>query len=306
MRRPRIIHPSRLSDVDLERRVRSDPRFQRIPPDRIPELIRELSNKIRYANHEGLNKITSIHDLGRIFPGGRKLIDGLDETGEPFYSYVLDRYGQADYGELNQSETFLLAFVTRAVKPKVMVDFGYFYGRSARIMAEESPSYSRVIVVDLPSEERQKLPTNSSVDRLYTWLDLYGLGEKLHQSPANHKVRELFYDVRKRGFVQKFDDALEGEKIDLVLFDCAHDYETLKRIVSIALPRMGEDGVLLFDDATKPYSHAGTNKVLVDRAIEQDDLVYLFLPAKMKATEPSAAFMINNPLTFNGRWRALK
>ena len=301
---PVLLHPSQFTDVDLEQRIRTDERFKSVKGADFERIKQELSFATRYSKHSGPFAIASLRDLARIFPSGADIITNIDESGEPLLSEIISRDGKPEYGVTNESETFLLYFVTKALQPGTIVDFGTFYGRSALILAEESPSTSKVITIDLPEEERKQGNTPSSVDRLYTQLDFIKVGEKYRNSDSRHKIRPIYHNVTSRDFPDKLDEALQDKGIDLAVIDAAHQYGTVRRIFEdLVMPRLSNGGVAFFDDVGKIWSHNGTTKLILDKALIEGYLIYGFLPAKMKAVDKSGAFFINLPEAKYNRWR---
>lgn len=234
----------------------------------------------RYARHPGPYAITEgwQNDLERIFPG----IMGIkfSESDVP----------SAEYGEMNQSETELIYRIVTWLEPLALVELGTFYGRSTRIMAEQSPATARVLTVDLPEGEN---PAVCSTDGIFAELAWKNVGRAYMDSNSKGKITQLRMDAASSEFEQCLDSFLDGGSIDFALIDAAHDYCTTSRLFGMMHKRMSPGGVIIADDYNKLVTHVGVTECFAEKAREEGFLFYYFKPFPSNAKDPSALFFVN-------------
>lgn len=270
---------------------------------KIPQILlpTELSDRVlaeRYVRHPGPYQIGNgwQSDLDKIFPGTMKI--SVDPTF----------YGITEKGELGPSETELLIRAVRWLEPLILVEFGTAYGKSTRVMAENSPPNARVLTVDLPDEVRETIETPYSTDLLYVRMKQHTVGEKYENSKDANKICQVRADVTSPGFTKTLDDFLRGENIDLALIDAAHDYDTTKILFELALPRIRDGGVIINDDYNRLSTHVGITRFFAEKAHEDGFLFYWFNPTPYKhilKRDPrqTALLFINLPEAKNRNWR---
>lgn len=262
----------------------------------------ELSDKVladRYVRHPGPYQIGNEwqSDLDKIFPGTMKI--KCDPTS----------YGITEKGELGPSETELLIRAVKWLEPLILVEFGTGYGRSTRIMAENSPHNARVLTVDLPDEVRETIETPYSTDLLYVRMKQHEIGEKYKNSKYANKILQVRADATSPEFTKTLDDFLDGKKIDLALIDAAHDYDTTKTLFELALPRIREGGVIINDDYSRLSTHVGVTRFFAEKAHEEGFLFYWFNPTPYdhileRDPRQTALLFLNLPEAKNRDWRA--
>ena len=262
----------------------------------------KLTDKVlaeRYRRHPGPYRIGR-DDLNGIFPGILSI------------PYDPHQYGVSEYGEINESETELLTHVVKWLESRILVEFGTLYGRSTRIMAEQSPNSARILTVDLPDNERQSRAPIYTTDEVFIRLREHAVGEKYRGSPAATKVIQLRMDATSKEFAESLDELLRGSTIDFALIDAAHDYYTTKTLFEeVALPRMSQDGVIMTDDyGVRSWTHIGVTEFFATKARQDGFLFYHYYPNFGEpvniSKQPSAIVFVNLPQAKNRDWRRLK
>ncbi|MBS3113646.1 class I SAM-dependent methyltransferase [Candidatus Woesearchaeota archaeon] len=246
-------------------------------------------------------------DLDMIYPGIKIILE----------SYAPRKYGKPMYGETNESETLLLASVVRWYgshfgKRLNCVDIGTLYGRSAKMMAEESPLNGRVLTVDLTDEERATRVPVYTTDELWMRLNEFPIGAKYLGSPSSTKIKQERMDATTREFKINLKDFLGEEKIQVALIDAAHDFETVQKIFEdVILPNLDLGGTVIIDDFLKP-TYISQTEFVAKTAREKSFLFYYFNPPNnpryfpdVFTDKPSAVFFINLPEAKNRNWRNL-
>ena len=209
------------------------------------------------------------------------------------------------YGEMNESETWLLEHIVAWQQPKVMVDIGTLYGRSTNIMGKNSPENTRILTVDLPHEARQEYAPPYSTDIPFVEPDTERIGERFKGSIEREKITQVLQNATSPAFKKTLDDFLAGETIDFALIDAAHDYGTTKKLFELVYSRLSPGGTILSDDYAKLNTHIGVTRYFSNLA--EKLVFYWFNPSEMgenKKPVPamnqgdprqSAIFFINLP-----------
>ena len=264
----------------------------------IPNIVyaKDLANTFmanRLQRHPGPYEIGFFwkEDINKIFPGITGLI--VPPTSAPIY------------GEMNESETWLLQHIVAWQQPKVMVEIGTLYGRSTAIMAKNSPLDARILTVDLPIKARQIYIPPYSTDTPFVEEDTNRIGEKYREIKEKGKIRKKFQNATKPAFKKTLDDFLDGKTIDFALIDAAHDYGTTKTLFEVVYNRLSPGGIIMTDDYAKLNTHIGVTRYFSNRAEEL--VFYWFNPSKMGGNKKpvpamnqgdprqSAIFFINLP-----------
>ncbi len=252
----------------------------------------------RYACHPGPYAI-ELADLVRIFPG-------MEEQ-----HYNPSEFPHPEYGDMNGTETEVLARILRWLEPKVLVEYGTLYGRSSGIMAMCSPDNARILTVDLPDEHRDNPAYQSrwSTDDPFLHGSLHPVGWH-HQflSPVQRaKITQQRMNATSIQFEKGLDTWLDGEHIDFALVDAAHDYYTTKQLFEQAFLRLRYGGVIMTDDyGNKAATHIGITEYFASIAREHDIKLYWYSPFPLPSDEvhkkagykaPSALVYVDIPKT---------
>ena len=231
-------------------------------------------------------------DINKIFPG----ITTVDvaTTSNPVY------------GDMNESETWLLGHIVAWQQPNVLVEMGTFHGRSTDIMAKNSPLDARILTVDLPEEARQNYKPPYSTDEPFVEPDTSKIGERFKESSQAGKITLDYQNASKPEFLKTLDDFLGGKTIDFALIDAAHDYDTTKKLFNITYSRLSPGGIIMADDYGKISTHVGVTRYFSEQAEEL--VFYWFNPIEIVVTgkkpvpvmnkvdpRQSAIFFINLP-----------
>jgi len=265
---------------------------------RIPTFLKptDISNErlaVRFARHPGPYTLSekSEGDMERIFPG---------ITAMPY----VHNLPAAEYGESNQTETYLLYKIITWQRPRTLIEIGTFKGRSTRIMAEQSPGYARILTVDLPNEERRsRMPINTT-DTVYLRQgsdESDAVGIKYRDSSARDKITQVRIDATSPEFKKTLDDFVEDNgTIDFAYVDPSHDYETTRDCFLLALEHLSPGGIILADDYNKVSTHVGVTRAYAELADhlpakEEGLVLYYFNPKPAFGTDQSGIFFLNVP-----------
>jgi len=134
-----------------------------------------------------------------------------------------------------------LAFMTRALDPKVILEIGTFRGRSALTFALNSPDDCRVYTLDLGYEERVNLgDCYTRDDREIIRRSITGVDYK--DSEVDHKITQLYGDSTEFDFTPFYG------MVDLVFVDGAHNYTVVLSDTRNALRMVKKGGLIIWDD----------------------------------------------------------
>ena len=258
-----------------------------------PRRVSNIALADAYRRYPGPYAITSgwQADLDKMFPG----IMGI--------SYDSRKYPKDAIGETNESETELIYRVVTWLEPGTLVEFGTLYGRTTRIMGEQSPLEARVLTVDLPDEARQSRIPAHATDEFFMRQAQYSIGAKYRESHAAAKITQLRMDATSGDFEESLDNFLKGSKIDFALLDVSNDYGTSERAFGIALPRMSYGGVIMIDDYAKPWNSVGLIEFFARKAREEGYVFYHFSPDPPLGRDAGALIFLNVEGAKNRNWR---
>jgi len=214
-------------------------------------------------------------DMENIFPG--------------IMDIEMPEFSAPAYGEMNESERELVYRIATWQQPKVVVEFGTFHGTTTKMLAEQTPSNTEILTVDLP--EGYDINQLCSTDRPFYHPDK--VGENFANIPERSKIKQYRMDATSRDFETDLDFFLNGRTIDLALVDAAHDYETTFALFHMAFDRMSEGGIIVNDDYNKVVTQVGVTNFFTEMANEEGYLLYYFKPDFGK--DPSAVFHLNVP-----------
>lgn len=219
----------------------------------------------RYVKHPGPYEIGLEGSLDVLFPGILDQNVNLFEFPEP------------KYGDMNASETFVLANIVHFLQPRVIVEYGTLFGRSTSIIASLSLHNARILTVDLPEDVRTSGFAPYSTDTTFLRQKELPVGHYINESPYKDKVTQVRMDATTDNFRETLDDWLQGDIIDLAVVDASHDYETTLMLFAQAYSRLKHGGVILNDDyGAKDRTHIGVTRCFANLAGECGMKFYWF------------------------------
>ena len=124
-----------------------------------------------------------------------------------------------------------LVSIVRAIEPKVVVEIGTGLGRSTLQIAKNISKDSKVYTFDIA--------------------DHPDVGHIFRGKPEEKKIEKVLADSKTYDFSQ-----LKG-KVDLVLVDGGHDYESVKNDTAIAFDILSPGGVIIWDDLSPSWPGVG-------------------------------------------------
>jgi len=166
-------------------------------------------------------------------------------------------------------ELLTLSAVCRHLKPKRIFEIGTYTGSSALIMAQNTPSDTKIFTLDLKPSEVAKVPNRSSGGS-----SQFVPGEAFAKHPLKRKIKQLYGDSRTFDF-----GPYEG-KVDLVFIDANHSYPFVKNDSTQALKMLTRKGVILWDDYLFDPKHpecAGVSQTVQELALPNT-----YLPANTR------------------------
>jgi len=119
-------------------------------------------------------------------------------------------------GNVSLLELLIIAQLVKRLEPKKLFEIGTFDGRSARVMAANSPEDALVYTLDLPMGEPPVALRESGGDRKY--IGRVKTGERFISTPEAKKIVQL------RGDSATFDFSPYQGAIDFTFIDGSHDY----------------------------------------------------------------------------------
>jgi predicted O-methyltransferase YrrM len=136
-----------------------------------------------------------------------------------------------------ENELLLLAAITRATAPRLVVEFGTFTGASTTAIALNSPESTEIVTVDID-------PTNRATHThgLGVGLLEFATGECFMNMPWAVNIEQLFVDTREFEFPE-----WEG-KVSLFFIDADHTYEFVRADTEIAKRMLMPGGVIVWHD----------------------------------------------------------
>ena len=240
----------------------------------------------RLFRHPGPYPIKD-EDLEKIFPGiGHVRVEPL----------LIDTHIK---GDLDPPD---LRFLTRLVKhlePMRILEVGTYRGRTTYNMAHSSPD-ALVITIDLPREKRAGDLEYYGTDVKY-FQEGKDIGIFFRGKPEESRITQVLADSLSEECKHYVDELLKGNKLDIAFIDSSHDYISVKRnFENLILPRMSEDGVVVFDDYVRPFTHVGISHYLTRKAHDDGFVFYWYAPGN---EETHCVIFLNIPETRNYRWR---
>jgi predicted O-methyltransferase YrrM len=161
------------------------------------------------------------------------------------------------HGATSDHESWLLAVLAK--RSKTIFEFGTCTGRTAYLLARNSPPDARVHTLTLPpdaTEAYQAGAGDTAEDRHYA------LAESIHErfcyqgTDVEPKVVQLYGDSKA------FDETPYAGRCDLIFVDGAHAYSYVVSDSSKALRMVAPGGVVIWHDYRGPHRARGVYRAL--------------------------------------------
>jgi predicted O-methyltransferase YrrM len=136
---------------------------------------------------------------------------------------------------------YALAALARALRPRVIVEFGTFLGVSTVTMLLNSPEDARIVTIDLPTHANPAGLTGTDLGLARVARDR--CGEAFATHPRRSAVTQLRIDSRELALVEYVPYGA-----DLIFVDGGHTTEILHADTENALRAIRPGGVIVWDD----------------------------------------------------------
>lgn len=151
-----------------------------------------------------------------------------------FYKYITDERAAIGVGHLlcyrnedavgpvQRDEALLLFSIVKMVRPRLMLEFGFYRGQSAFNFLQALSNDSKLVSFDISSES-----------------------EKIAHADFTRYKNFTFHKKSQTDIVP---DDVFNEEVDFVFFDCTHDLEMNKRTLEKTLPLLSEAAIIAVHD----------------------------------------------------------
>ena len=191
-------------------------------------------------------------DILDIFPGA-----------EQACKIVVEHLPDADKS-LPLHELASLALITKAVKPKQILEIGTYSGRTALNFAQNSPEDCIIWTLDLPSAETNAFACAPGGDIKQSPC----AGMDYNGKDVEHKIRQLRSDFPAFDFSPYFG------KIDVVFVNGDHSYEAVKSDTADALKMVKPNGYVIWHDFANYGDTNGVTRAVLE-ALPGDNVVQI-------------------------------
>lgn len=242
---------------------------------------------VRYSRFPGPFAIAD-SDLDKIFPGISDI--------EADITYDVHMRGDADPQNLR-----LISRLAKYTEPEILLEIGTFRGKTTYNLARNTPENAMVITVALPKEDVDDIKIGYGTDLEY-FQTRDEIGMFFRGTEEEKKIWQVFADSRSPECARRI-DAFCGQKprIDFAFIDGSHDYESIRDdFQHLALPRMGQGGVVVFDNYGDLHTHPGVADYLTETAREKGYVFYWYAPIGERT---SCVIFLNTPECIGYKWR---
>jgi len=239
----------------------------------------------RYSNYPGPYAIDE-PDLNKIFPGIKDI--KTDPYNEGHFEYVK--------GDMDVPNLKLITRIVKYLKPKIILEIGTFRGRTTYHLANYSDA--QVFTIDIADLGTK---VYSGTDLKYHQ-DKKDVGRTYKKTTFENRITQIISDSLSQECLEKLDALLLGRKIDFALIDAGHDYDSVRHnFEELVLPRLADDGVVVFDDYNRPLSIVGVSHYLIDKSFESGYVFYWYAPRNGEWT--NEVVFLNKPEARCYNWR---
>ena len=150
-----------------------------------------------------------------------------------------------DAWTLPYGEMFVLAAITRHLKPRRVFEIGTYGGAATVTIASHGTDTCQIYTLDLPADHPKfRLPglEDEPPDAQHA-----RIGQLFSGTPYAGQISQLYGDSAT------FDFSAYAGSIDLVLIDAVHTYEYVKTDTANALVMLSESGTIVWDDCSSEF-----------------------------------------------------
>jgi hypothetical protein len=193
---------------------------------------RRLANAVATFHwYEGIDWVRKLPKatLDAIYPG-----IGEQVVNMRFTPYTTDELPLGEYGAIGAAARYLA--------PRNIFEIGTHRGRTALLMAENTPESTTVYTLNQPPADMAKYFNGMTTEQAET-----ALGEAFRGKPAASKIVQLIGDSRT------FDFSPYTGQMDIIFIDADHSYEGIKNDTERALPMLKPGGTIVWDDYNRAF-----------------------------------------------------
>ena len=168
--------------------------------------------------------------------------------------------------------------LVRWLQPELIVELGTFTGKTTLLLSCEVPS-ARVITIDCPADKLANGGGHYGTDDAYLQ-PRDAIGSVYRGTDGASRITQILAKTGSDECALALDAALDGAAIEFAFIDASHSYSSVKcDFEQLILPRLGEHGVVVFDDYGLLMTHSGVTLYLLQKAYEEGFLFYWFAPS---------------------------
>lgn len=153
-------------------------------------------------------------------------------------------------GNISLYETITICLLCANLKPKYVLEYGTFNGRTTTNIAANTPDDTLIITVDLPKDQKNNTVyplEGHAKDDENDELGYVGNTNKifLHKEPRiKNKIQQVWMDTA----LVPSNEALSLLPFDFIFIDASHKYENVLNDSKNAFEMISENGVILWHD----------------------------------------------------------
>lgn len=211
--------------------------------------------RLRWRLHVEQGKVKSSipsREWNELFPEFR-----VDPNGGPAELTLAFLPAQGVLGSPTDTETWMLCLAAR--KAKMIFEFGTCTGRTAYLLAVNSPLDSRVVTLTLGKDELDQYRSESSDDAaaVQSALSESNVERFVYEgTDAETKITQLFGDSKA------FDPGPYQAKFDMIFVDGSHAKSYVESDTQKALSMVKEGGIVFWHDFTQRKEVRGVKETL--------------------------------------------
>lgn len=168
----------------------------------------------------------------------------------------LEALHEGKRGSLLPYEIKTIATITKALRPKNVLEIGTYEGRTALNIAINLSKNSRLYTIDLPQGESSS----------------FKVGKFFHGSKIANKIQQIEADSTKFDFSKL-------PRMDMIFIDGAHGYYPVLSDTQNAMKILNKNGIILWDDVDN--CHLGSTEAVYSQCETEGFYFYLISGTKM-------------------------